>query len=350
MQEGISECIAHGDSKKLKMILARGLDVNLPLNEERQTALHYSVLQQRLKAQTIKEDSPFNFPSNTQTVEIVIALLEHGADTSRRDATGKTALHIAAGAGATEVVVLRRISSDLDSILERVNDWAYKEDDKRETPHTSGRQQEAAGTRAPQLSDALDEVERYSVDGHAQTSWVNSPLQNTAKTRSIDVVRELMQHGADPNCRDDLGQTALHIAAGVGAIEIVSLLLQHSADIDAVDNNGQTSLHLAVLGDHFDVVKVLVDNKADISLTYGVYNWSPLHQACWLGHERIVQLLMQAGAEVFAVDKKSWCSLTLAAYGGRANSMETLLRNWVSPQDEKTQGVIQQVTPRPHIQ
>ena len=74
---------------------------------------------------------------------------------------------------------------------------------------------------------------------------------------------------------------------------------------------------------------MLVELKANIHLTYGFYDWSPLHQACWLGHEDIVPQLLHAGADAYATDKKGWTALHLAAYGGRANITELLLRDWL---------------------
>eukprot|EP00959_Pyramimonas_sp_CCMP1952_P280745 5868229-Pyramimonas_sp.AAC.1 len=49
----------------------------------------------------IREDSPLHISAKAQIVDVVRALLEQGADPCCRDAKGKTALHIAAG--ATEV-------------------------------------------------------------------------------------------------------------------------------------------------------------------------------------------------------------------------------------------------------
>lgn len=47
---------------------------------------------------------------------------------------------------------------------------------------------------------------------------------------------------------------------------------------------------------------MLVDHLAQSTLFDSVYTWNPLHAACYYGHERIVRVCMELGADIEAQD------------------------------------------------
>eukprot|EP00455_Lapot_gusevi_P026766 TRINITY_DN2823_c0_g1_i4.p1 TRINITY_DN2823_c0_g1~~TRINITY_DN2823_c0_g1_i4.p1 ORF type:complete len:300 (+),score=103.65 TRINITY_DN2823_c0_g1_i4:92-991(+) len=93
------------------------------------------------------------------------------------------------------------------------------------------------------------------------------------------------------NSRD----TALHYAAQHGHVEAVQLLMELMADIEAKNKLGSTPLHRAVSYQRVEVVEKLLRWKANVSAPNNVGN-TPLHVACYLGNERLAEMLITAGA------------------------------------------------------
>jgi len=62
------------------------------------------------------------------------------------------------------------------------------------------------------------------------------------------------------------------MSARLGNTESVRLLLQNGASCDATTKNGYTALHLAVKEGHEQVVSLLLDNGANHNIKTGVNN------------------------------------------------------------------------------
>ena len=72
--------------------------------------------------------------------------------------------------------------------------------------------------------------------------------------------------GADVNSQDEHGWTPLLLAAVSGATGVVELLLERHVILDQVDTKGNTALHLASRRDHVRVVELLLDHGAEVLL------------------------------------------------------------------------------------
>ncbi|XP_038869980.1 BRCA1-associated RING domain protein 1 [Salvelinus namaycush] len=96
--------------------------------------------------------------------------------------------------------------------------------------------------------------------------------------------------------RNHKGETPLHLAAIKGDVETVKELLDQGADPNLKDNAGWTPLHEACNLGHQGVVEVLVERGGVLLNTPGYKNDSPLHDAVRNGHTGIAMLLLQHGA------------------------------------------------------
>lgn len=142
--------------------------------------------------------------------------------------------------------------------------------------------------------------------------------------------------------------TALHLAASLEHTRVVQFLLQHGAQVTQRDLEGHTALHLAVAADAVDVVNLLLDACAKVfpwlhshmaSLDerpsqHGHNDQSPgrahfvdvgnglkqtaLHLAAFFDSEKVVPLLIRAGAEVNARDDFNNTALLVATNGREA--------------------------------
>ena len=116
------------------------------------------------------------------------------------------------------------------------------------------------------------------------------------------------------------GFTALHFPAFFGIGDAVGAsrdLLAAGADVNARSNNSLSVLpiHSAVAGGHDEVVAVLVDAGAEVNATQAG-GWTPLHGAAQTGSLVSVERLLAAGADPAARNDDGTTALDLARTGG----------------------------------
>uniref|UniRef100_A0A4W5L1W2 BRCA1 associated RING domain 1 n=1 Tax=Hucho hucho TaxID=62062 RepID=A0A4W5L1W2_9TELE len=112
--------------------------------------------------------------------------------------------------------------------------------------------------------------------------------------------------------RNHKGETPLHLAAIKGDVETVKELLDQGADPNLKDNAGWTPLHEACNLGHQGVVEVLVERGGVLLNTPGYENDSPLHDAVRNGHTGIAILLLQHGASQSVLNMFGLCPVDYA--------------------------------------
>ena len=96
-----------------------------------------------------------------------------------------------------------------------------------------------------------------------------TPLMYAAYVGHDNIVNLLLEYNVNVNARTaKLGATSLMLAASCGNESIVYFLLQNGAKIDAQDNRGWTGLHYATFQGHQNVVKLLLESGANKELRY----------------------------------------------------------------------------------
>jgi len=135
---------------------------------------------------------------------------------------------------------------------------------------------------------------------------------------SCDVLNCLIENGADVNVRKEYSKcTPLMIAAGCKNLNAVEFLLKHGAIVDLQDKRNKSSLHYGVEGallssdTSFDVVSCLLNHGADINAPMNG-KYTPLMMACRSQHVRLVNFLLQQGANVHLKDKDGKTALHFA--------------------------------------
>jgi len=122
------------------------------------------------------------------------------------------------------------------------------------------------------------------------------------------------------------GQTLLHIMAKNGQTAICRLVLgdRMETNINLKNCQSQTALYLAAQEGHDEVVRLLLEKGADVN-TQGGWSGNALQGAAYGGHEVVVQLLLEKGADVNAQGGQYGNALQGAAYGGHEAALRLLL-------------------------
>ena len=265
MAASLSDTARRGDFDELKQLIPQAADVNEVWGVFDRAALHW-----------IGGDGP---------AELATMLLDKGAKVDLRDSENKTALHLAAEAGNIPV---------MEVLLDRGADINAK-------------------------------------DKSGMTPLI---LVCRADSKRADVAALLLSKGADVNAGTDLGQTALMylIVSKDYSPELINAILGGGADLNSQDNSGVTvlmhSIRLqdqrwqlsAALATQPNVDLAIADNKGDTAL----------HYAAVAGYDdagKLINVLMQKGANVNAQNKNGQTPLFCAVHEDRAKNLATLIIN-----------------------
>jgi uncharacterized protein len=122
------------------------------------------------------------------------------------------------------------------------------------------------------------------------------------------------------------GHTALMRAALDGNTETVKELILQGVDINQRDESGRTALMFAVINSHYETIKVLLEHGADVQVKSTEGGTALMAAAGIAGDLRIVQALLDKGADVHAkLSDTNETALTFAERYGR-DDIARLLR------------------------
>uniref|UniRef100_A0A7N0U4Z7 Uncharacterized protein n=1 Tax=Kalanchoe fedtschenkoi TaxID=63787 RepID=A0A7N0U4Z7_KALFE len=124
------------------------------------------------------------------------------------------------------------------------------------------------------------------------------PREQSSSLRRSLSCRRLLRSASD---RDDRGWTLLHVGARKGDIKEVKRLLSEGTDANVAawgpKSQGVTPLHLAAEGGHLRIMDLLLEHGANIDArTKGSCGWTPLHIAAKERKRQAVKFLVENGA------------------------------------------------------
>jgi ankyrin repeat protein len=263
-QRALHEAVKHGNESRVLSLLEQGVSIDLVFDtvdtlEERQTALHVSVLEQQLGVCRLLASKSGNINAvdaagctplhwaampagNEQSLDFCRLLVEQGADATLKDGEGKTPLDYAKEDGnahdlvafleGTLHMMLHKAVEDGDENLiicllkQGVNtDLSFDTDidtlEERQTAlHVSVLEQQLGVCRL--LVGTGSNVNAVDAAGCTPLHWAAMPAGNE---QSLDFCRLLVEQGADATLKDGEGKTPLDYAKEDGnAQEVVSYL------------------------------------------------------------------------------------------------------------------------------
>uniref|UniRef100_A0A672NQ85 Poly [ADP-ribose] polymerase n=1 Tax=Sinocyclocheilus grahami TaxID=75366 RepID=A0A672NQ85_SINGR len=200
--------------------------------------------------------------------------------------------------------------------------------------------------------DVVEHLLQTGANVHARDDGGLIPLHNACSFGHAEVVSLLLCQGADSNARDNWNYTPLHEAAIKGKIDVCIVLLQHGADPNIRNTDGKSALDLADLsakavltgeykkdelleaarsGNEEKLMALLTPLNVNCHASDGrkvsTFTSTPLHLAAGYNRVRIVQLLLQHGADVHAKDKGGLVPLHNACSYGHYEVTELLLKH-----------------------
>jgi ankyrin repeat protein len=188
----------------------------------------------------------------------------------------------------------------------------------------------AKAARAGDLK-TLENLLSSGVSPDLPDQYGRAPISYAASFNQTKTVELLLAYHADPNPRDhrskyahQMPATPLQSAAELGNRRIASLLLAAGARVDDKGPAGRTALHCA--NDQLDVIKLLIDKGADVNAR-DEEGASPLDEAVWYGSFDTVALLLANGARLNESESKTGATpINEAAYKGHTRLVEYLLQ------------------------
>lgn len=202
----------------------------------------------------------------------------------------------------------------------------------------------ACGTSVEAGELLLSLLER-GADVHAMDKVGRTPMLEVARHGNAGHVQCLLAHGANINDQDRHRQSALHLAVGRGWNDFVTFLLDNGADANAQNLTGRTPMHLAAaIHDSANMSSTLIErSQTRVELNIQDENGrSPLHLVAMEGGTKSMTAMLDAGADVHALDAqgftplelglahprtdstKKWLMITLVAYGADTSRVETV--------------------------
>lgn len=145
---------------------------------------------------------------------------------------------------------------------------------------------------------------------------MNEPLIAAAENGDVERVLKLLQDGADINATDRSGRTAVMTATYNNKAEAVKALIQKGADINIRDNLLNNVLLYAGAEGYLDIVKLAIDAGADTTIT-NRYGGTALIPASERGHVEVVEeLLSRSDIDVNHINNLHWTALLEAVILG----------------------------------
>jgi len=176
----------------------------------------------------------------------------------------------------------------------------------------------------PAVRRALDEgADVDTRDGSGRTA-----VTAAAMGEHVAVVRELVDAGADVDLQDDRRNNALLVCGEHGNVAVLREVLRGDPDLRATNRFGGTALIPASDRGHVDMVRALL--RTDVPIDHvNELGWTALLEAVILGdggraHQRIVRLLVDAGADTVIPDRDGVTALQHARRRGYDEIAATL--------------------------
>jgi len=163
-------------------------------------------------------------------------------------------------------------------------------------------------------------------DVNARGGYYGHALQVASAKGYDHIVQRLLEKGADVNARGGYYRNALHSASHWGRDRIVQRLLENGADVNAKGGYHDNALQAASVLGYDYIVQLLLENGADANIQGGPYGNTLQAASAW-GYDQIVQQLLEKGADANMQGGHYGNALQAASAHGHNQIVQQLLEN-----------------------
>ena len=321
-------CYSSCNIQLVQAIIDHGAHVNV-MNNRRQTALWFACC--------------------SGQVEFVKILLNAGADPNIADKNGESCLHAAVygscnaetiqnlidhgasvnavnGDGATALLLAcgSAKSATVDVLLKAKAD--------PNLPDTDGDASLHAATAANCSKETLQEIIKYGGNVNAVNKRGRTALLLNCSYGQMDSVQVLLGAGADPNITDEIGYSCIFAAVdGRCSKDTLQTLIDHGANIDTKRKDGTNALLCACRTGQSESVKFLLEEGANVNVTKPDGN-TCLHVAvkgnC---NKEALQKCIENGTSINAMNNEGKTALIFACESAQTGSVALLLKEGGDP-------------------
>jgi ankyrin repeat protein len=250
---------------------------------------------------------------------VLLFLLTNKAEVNIKDKQpwGSTPLHKAVMQGQKHAVELL-LAHGAD-----VNAWGSEERDHTEMGLASCH---ALHMAVKQGNQAITEILiNAKADVNGRDYRGRTPLHFAVHQGYLQLVRLLISKGADPNVAEEQGRTPAMLAVDANYENIFNFLLEQGIDLTAQNKEGLTLLHKAAYQRPPRIMQAILARKPDLEIEDKA-QWTPLMSAMTAQNIEAARLLLEAGADPNHQNSKGFFALFIAADRASKAGAELLLK------------------------
>ncbi|KUI70689.1 Serine/threonine-protein phosphatase 6 regulatory ankyrin repeat subunit B [Cytospora mali] len=281
-------------------------------------------------------------------LDIIVLLIRAGSIVYRTDNARDMAIHLAAERGHLEIVrslldeLPNQVQLALDKWKENLPNWPL-EKDYHEIAFLNALTSVGALVKDPTCSHLRPDASKWATPEHLQQlqrdvvsslrTWHKSQHSITSTTLiravqggHVDTVKLLLQKIPEMplQAQPYWFSNALSFAASKGYVEIAQLLITAGSEVNAITDSQETCLHEAAANGHGNMVELLLRNDANPDLARLCDGSTPLHLAAGAGHEAAARALVRT-TFINARDDLGRTPLHRACLGGHSDMVDMLV-------------------------
>jgi ankyrin repeat protein len=157
-------------------------------------------------------------------------------------------------------------------------------------------------------------------------------LIEAVENDALERARTLLEEGCDATSLDEEGRPPLFfLIKSNGSREMAELLIDHGADVHWRNEEGVSLLDEAVERNRADLVKLFIEHGVDPGVTHRKSGMTAMMLAASFDYIDMMELLLEHGADLFAVDSFEMSASDYARRLGRKRAKKWLEEKMANP-------------------